>query len=152
MPVTENTSNLIHSPYVPDSVPPDPMQARGRPIVPTGTVANAADDSSGSTFHLVDLPSNCLLSHDVFFDVTNWGFAQINIGTADDIDALITVAKTAGNMVAPIAKGDANHGKYLWEILGLAADPGGKISLYAHASAAATAAGSMKFQTPYLFS
>lgn len=52
--------------------------------------------------------------------------------------------------VAPIANGDANHGKRLWEVLGLASDPGGMIALWKHAAANATGAGSMPFAIHYL--
>ena len=83
------------------------------------------------------------------FDVENWGFAAIRIGTVDDVDALAAVLKSAGNTVSPIAFGDANHGKALWEVVGLAADPGGLIGIYAHAIAAATGAGSMPFRFEY---
>jgi len=51
----------------------------------------------------------------------------------------------------PIAQGDANHGLRLWEVLGLAASPGGNIALYAHAEANATGAGSMPFRIAYLY-
>lgn len=129
----------------------DPELARGRPIVATGTQANAADDLSGSTFHLVDLPADCILDSRTAFDVENWGFATVSIGTQTDVDALVSVLKSAGNTVSPIAFGDANHGKALWEVLGLAASPGGMIGLYAHAVANATGAGSMPFEVHYRF-
>ena len=69
--------------------------------------------------------------------------------SVDDVDALVSVLKSAGNTVSPIAFGDANHGKALWEVVGLAADPGGVISIYAHAIANATGAGSMPFRIEY---
>ncbi|SFY18627.1 hypothetical protein SAMN04244548_03002 [Paracoccus pantotrophus] len=130
--------------------PLDPIDKAGRLIVMTGTVANAASDSNLSSYHLCDLPSDCMLHELTAFDVENWGFATVNIGTKTDIDALVTVAKSAGNTVKPVAFGDAGHGKRLWEILGLAADPGGVIGLYLHASANATGAGSCPFQVVYL--
>ncbi len=132
-------------------VPLDPAKARGRPIVATFTVANAADDSSGSKYLLGRFPSECILDSRTAFQVQNWGFATVNIGTAEDIDALGTVAKSAGNVYSPIAFGDARHGLPLWEALGLAADPGGEIELYAHASAGATGAGSMKGEIHYRY-
>lgn len=129
---------------------PDPHAVAGTIRVATGTVANASDDSNGSSYLLCDLPSNCYLHPDTFFDVENWGFAAIRIGTKTDVDALVAVLKSAGNRVDPVAKGDANHGKPLWETLGLAADPGGFIGLYAHAIADATGAGAMPFQIHYI--
>lgn len=128
----------------------DPMHKAGRLILITGTVANAATDSNLSTYHLCDLPSDCLLHDLTRFRVDGWGFAQVNIGIRDDNDALVTVAKSAGATVTPIAFGDARHGKRLWEILGLAADPGGVIGLYLHASAAATGAGACPFQIAFI--
>ena len=129
----------------------DPAKLRGRPIVVTFTVANAADDLSGSTFLLCKLPSEAIIDSRTAFQVQNWGFAQVNIGTETDIDALGTVAKSTGNVYSPVAFGDAKHGLPLWEILGLAKDPGGEVYLYAHASANATGAGSMKGEIHYRF-
>ena len=133
-----------------DNKPLDPMHKAARLIIITATVMNAATDSSGSTYHLADLPSDCLLHDLTGFDVEAWGFAQVNIGTLTDNDALSTVARSAGVTHRPVVFGDAKHGKHLWEILGLASDPGGVIGLYLHASAAATAAGSCPFQIVYM--
>lgn len=151
MAVVKALSNLIAN-YAIDYHGEDPEVARGRPIVATGTVTNAASDSLGSSYHLVDLPASCLIDPRTAFLVSGWGFAQVNIGTATDIDALTTVAKATNATVAPVVFGDATHGKRLWEVLGLPALPKEPmIGIYAHASAAATAAGSMKFAFHYLF-
>lgn len=150
MAVVNKLSSLIPD-HANDYHGPDPELARGRPIMATGTVTNGATDSTLSTYKLASLPSNCILGDRTKFDVENWGFATVNIGTKDDIDALFTVLKSAGNTVTPVVFGDAKHGKRLWEVLGLAADPGGMIDLYAHASAGATGAGSMPFQFEYFF-
>jgi len=150
MPVEKKRSNLIHDFTDAASVSPDPQMKRGRLIIATGILLNAATDSSGSKYRLMDLPSDCLLHPDTFFDVENDGFAQIVIGTETDTDALVDVAKSGGNIISPIAKGDANHGKYLWEVLGLASDPGGEITLWKHAEANAVAGGSMPFQIHYI--
>lgn len=150
MAIIEGKSDLIHDYLDPSSVPPDPVQARGRLIVATGTVTNEATDSNTSMYHLVDLPSDCILQPGTFFDVENDGFAQIVIGTKTDTDALVDQTKATENIITPIANGDANHGKRLWEVLGLAADPGGNISLWKHAEANATGAGSMLFAIHYL--
>ena len=150
MAVVESKSDLIHDPYDSASVPPDPEQARGRPVIATGTVANLSTDSNTSKYHLADIPADALLHEDTAFDVENWGFAAIRIGTYSDVDALAAVLKSAGNTVSPIAFGDANHGKRLWEVLGLAANPGGNIGIYAHAIAGATGAGSMPFRIAYI--
>lgn len=128
----------------------DPINKAGRMVVITGSVANDATDSSGSKYLLAELPSDSILFELTGFAVSNWGFAQVNIGTRTDGAALVTVAKSAGANVRPIAFGDARHGKRLWEALGLASDPGGVIGLYASATAAASAAGALLFQLTYL--
>lgn len=153
MAVVTTKSDLIHDPLNrADGAPyaPDPHKARGRPVYATGTVANASDDSSGSTYLLADIPSTALLHEDTFFDVEAWGFAQVVIGVTGDTDALVDQTKATENIVTPIAAGDANHGKALWEVLGMAADPGGNIRLIASAEAGATGAGSMPFRIAYL--
>ena len=130
---------------------PDAAKANARLFTITGTVSNGATDSQGSTYKLCELPSNCLLDESTAFDVQNDGYAQIEIGTLTDPTALVNVAKAAGNPVNPKGFGDANHGKALWEMLGLAADPGGMIAIYKHGAAAgAAAAGSMPFRISYL--
>lgn len=149
MAVVQKTSNLFVNPHDGDTAI-DPLLTAGRDKYAIGSVTNAADDSNGSTYKLVSLPSDCILLEGTKFDVENTGFATINIGTKTDADALITVAKSAGNTVTPIAFGDAKHGKRLWEVLGLAANPGGMIDLYQHASANATGAGTTLFQIQYL--
>ena len=129
----------------------DPARARGAVIAAAFTATNAADDSSGSTFHLANLPSCAILDARTGFQVQNWGFATVSIGTLTDVDALVQVLKSAGNVVAPVVQFDAKHGLPLWQALGLAADPGGNIAIYAHAIAAATGAGSMKGEFHYRF-
>ncbi|MGR3456079.1 hypothetical protein [Pseudooceanicola sp.] len=151
MAVVSKKSDLIHDFTDPTSVPPDPQRARGRVVVALGTVANAADDSNLSMFHLADIPVDAILLPQTFFDVAGWGFAQVVIGTKTDTDALVDQAKATENIVTPFVQGDANHGKALWEVLGLAARPKyEKIGLWAHAEAAATGAGSMQFAIHYL--
>lgn len=151
MAVEAAKSDLIHD-YLDDtSTVPDPLQARGRAIYATGTVANTAADSTGSTYHLADIPFDAMLLPGTFFDVENWGFAQVAIGTLSDTTALVNQTKATENIVTPIAQGDANHGKRVWEVLGLSANPGGNAAIYAHAAANATAAGTMLFQIAYLY-
>ena len=151
MAVVEQTSNLVNS-YL-DAVysPPDPNVIRGRLIKSTGAVINAATDSSGSSFHLIDLPSDCLLDASTFFKVDDWGFATVHIGTKTDTTALVNQLRSAETIAAPITQGDAFHGKALWEVLGMAVDPGGTIEIYAHAAAGSSGSGSMNFQIAYLY-
>ncbi len=150
MAIITGTSTLIHDTFDPASVPPDPSVARGRIVVMTGLLTNTATDSNGSMWHMADLPSTCMIDEGTKFDVQNDGFAQIVIGTETDTDAFVDVAKSGGNTVQPVTFGDGNHGKQLWEILGLAKDPTGNIALYRHAGANATAAGNMPFVIKYI--
>ena len=105
MAVVSKKSNLVtdRTLNVPNA---DPEYVRGRPIVGAGTVTNAADDSAGSAYHLLDIPAHAILDSRTAFAVTNWGFATVQIGTLDDPDALISVAEFAGATVSPIALGN----------------------------------------------
>lgn len=151
MAVVRKKSNLFPN-FVAGDVPPDPLSTRGRLICAAFAAANEATDSSGSMYKLADLPADCVLDALTTINVGSWGFAQVNIGTSGDIDALITVAKSAGTYVTPVTRAGANHEKRLWEVLGLSAPPASNvISLYAHASAAATAAGSIKGEIWYRY-
>ena len=153
MAVVTGKSDLIHDPMISGSVPADPQRARGRIIVAMGTLANLATDSNGSKYHLADLPAEAILLPQSFFDVENDGFAQIVIGTETDTDALVDQTKATENTVTPIAQGDANHGKPLWELLGLAEPPkSGMIGIWKHAEADAAGAGNMPFAFYYLMS
>lgn len=129
-----------------DAAVPDPVVVAGVPRVTTGSVANAADDSSGSMYKLASLPSQSIMDPASFLQVDGWGFASVRVGTIDDNDALVSVAKSAGATVSPIAAGDAKWDKRLWEVLGLSEDPGGWIDIYAHAVANATGAGTLRFR------
>lgn len=128
----------------------DPTKARGRRIVCVDTVANLASDNSGSKYLIGMFPSECILTHDTIFKVDGWGYAAIRVGTFTDPAALVSVLKSAGATVKPIAQCDARHGKPLWQQLGLAADPGGEIGLYIHGIADATGAGTMLYEIHYL--
>ncbi len=150
MSIVKGFSDLIVSGF--DVVEPDPARARGRLVIATGRVDNAAGDLDGSSYHLVDIPADAIFDAHTAFQVQNTGFAAIRIGTEDDIDALVSVAKSAGNVVSPVAQFDAKHGKPAWQALGLEARPAsGWISLYQHAIANATGAGHMLFEIHYRF-
>lgn len=151
MAVVTTNSTLIHDPNVSGSEAPDPQLARGRPVYATGSVSNASDDSSGSTYVLARIPANAIMLPDTFFDVENWGFAQVVIGLADDTDALVDQTKASENTVTPFAQGDANHATPFWEVLGLSEAPeDGFVEIVASSEAGATGAGSMPFQFAYL--
>lgn len=150
MAIVEGRSDLIGN-YIAGVATPDPEQARARIVMMNGTLTHAATDSDESKWLLAELPSTCILGDRTVFKVDGLGLATVNIGTHDDIDALITIAKSSGNEVKPIVFGDSNHAKRLWEVLGLSKDPGGMIGLYLHASANATGAGTMPFRIEYYF-
>lgn len=150
MAVVMTKSNLFRSPHDGDQLI-DPLITKGRVIIATGTVSNESTDSSGSSYRLVELPSDCMLHEGTFFDVENWGYAQVVIGTKTDTTALVNQTKATEDIAQPIAIGDANHAKRLWEVLGMAEDPGGAIALFAHAAAGATGAGSMPFRISYIY-
>lgn len=149
MPVREKNSDVFRDQIAGGAVP-DAARTNGRVTHIIGTVANAADDDSGSLFHLCDVPAGAILHEDTFFDVTNDGYAAIRIGTRTDVGALVSVLKSAGNEVLPVVRGGANHGLALWQRLGLAKNPGGFIQLYKHAIANATGAGSTRFRISYV--
>lgn len=128
----------------------DPAKARGRRIVSVDTATNLATDNSGSKYLIGMFPSECILTVGTNFKVDNWGYAAIRIGTFSDPAALVSVLKSAGANVTPIAMGDSRHGKPLWQQLGMAADPGGEIGLYIHGIADATGAGTMLYEIHYL--
>mgnify|MGYP007077412934 CR=1 FL=1 len=145
MPIVTKKSDLFRDEQAGGEVL-DAAKTKGRMFTAHGTATNAADDLSGSKYHLIDLPSGAILDDRTAFDVEATGFAAIRIGTKDDVDALVSQTKATENIVTPLAFGDANHGKALWEILGMAEDPGGFIGLYQHAIANATGAGTMLFR------
>lgn len=142
MPVRNKTSNLFGADV-------DPARARGRPIVEAGEVANAADDDLGSRFLLARIPSAAILDALTTFKADTWGYATTAIGTETNTTALVNAARTAAH--TPIARMGTQHGMPLWQVLGMAADPGGEIELYAHALANATGAGTMRFEIHYRF-
>lgn len=150
MAVVSGASDLIPQPYDDTFTPADPHEITGKLRLATGYVTCASTDSSGSMYELARIPSHAFLHEDTFFDVENWGFAQIVIGTQTDTDALVDQTLATENTVTPIAVGDANHGNHLWEVLGMAADPGGLISLFIHAEAGATGDGNMPFRIAYI--
>lgn len=151
MPVVNVKSTLFKADTDPLGAEPKPELARGRPIKCTGTMANLSTDSQNSKYLLAELPSDAILEPDTFFKVDTWGYADIRIGTFSDPVALVNQLRSAGAIVTPIANGDARHGQPLWQALGLAADPGGVIGIYAHGNVAApTGAGSMRFKVSYL--
>jgi len=128
----------------------DPQALSGLRRMVTGIVTNPTPAFTLSRFHLTDLPSDCYLTPQTLFGVVGWGFAQVNIGTETAVTALGTVARGAAATFVPIAADDVRRQQELWQALGLAANPGGFIGLFAHATANATGAGSMPFYIEYI--
>lgn len=150
MAVVSKKSNLVTDRV--NNIPnADPELVRGRVVVGGGTVSNDAGDSAGSTYHLLDVPAHAVLDSRTAFAVANWGFSTVQVGTLEDPDALVSVAKAAGATVSPVAFGDpAKHGMPIWKVLGYATEPkNGIVSLYAHAPAAAVGAGVLLFEIHY---
>jgi hypothetical protein len=124
---------------------PDALMIRGVTRRATGSVSNAATDSNLSMYKLITLPSFVILHPETIFDVENWGFAAVRIGTKATVGALLSVATNAATTQSPITARAAAAGNRLWQTLGLSADPKTDIDLYAHAIAGATGAGVMPF-------
>jgi len=147
--IVTGRSNVVHDYLDPASIPPDTMLIRGQNRIVTLTATNAASDNAGSRYKLCAIPSNALMDETTAFQVQNWGYATVQVGTQANPTSLLNVAKSAAAVQTPFVFGDANHGKRLWEILGLAADPGGEIMLWATGPADATAAGTIKAKVVY---
>ena len=131
-----------------DQNPPDPAKARGILHVIAGTMTNLADDDSGSTFLLCQIPANAILDSNTKFSTAAAGYATIRVGTRANATALYTGAKAA--IISPIVMGDAKHGLPAWQQLGFAAAPeGNTIDLMFSAGANATGAGTMPFEIWY---
>lgn len=150
MPIYDEQSDLYRD-YLAEEDPREAVKAKGRIYHATGSMSHAADALNTSKVLLAELPAECILHEDTFFDVENLGFAAVRIGTADDVDALVSQLQSAENVATPIAQGDANHGLRLWQVLGLSENPGGVIGIYQHAVADATGAGSMPFRLSYIW-
>lgn len=143
MPIVTKSSDLFRDPPATQTV--DSIVKQGRLIAAQGNVANAAGELTGSRYKLATVPAFGIPDLRTQFQVQLWGFADIRIGTFGDNDALVSVARSAGNVVTPFAFGAASHALRWWQVLGLPDYPGGTIDLYAHAIATATGAGTMRF-------
>lgn len=129
---------------------PDYRQARGVRFMAEGTVACAATDLNGSTYTLAELPSGAILDPETQIDLRTWGFDVAQVGSDDAKTGLLNVsgiiATPPGAPSAPLAFGDAKWNKPLWEQLGLAADPGGRIAIRVFTTADAAEAGDIEFK------
>ncbi|MEO1606735.1 MAG: hypothetical protein AAFU34_15565 [Pseudomonadota bacterium] len=109
-----------------------------------GTVANAADANTGSTYTLCTLPASCSILPETLIRLTDWGFAQVQVGVKGAATSLINEARSDVNR-APVAVFDGKFGKPLWQQAGLASPPRGDLDIIVTAAANATAAGALPF-------
>ena len=128
----------------------------------------AADfDADGDTIHMVDLPSDAIIHSlkvstddlDTSTDVSfNYGIYSTDLATIHDEDffaSLITAQATSRLTElfdeAVTAANRASPGKKLFELAGIATDPGGRLAIVATqtATAASAAAGTFSFQISY---
>lgn len=149
MAVVTGKSNLYRDPVTGGAVP-DTLLVNGVMRSATGTLANAAGDSSGSKYKLCAVPYDAIPHPSTLFDVQAWGYAQVVIGSLTETDQILDVAKSAAATQSPFAMGNALHGLRFWEVLGLTEDPGGTFDIYVHAEANATGAGSMPFHVAWI--
>lgn len=149
MPVVNTKSDLFRD-VIAGEIQPDPLLIHGDLKFATGTVVNTATDETGSIYEIARLPSHVVMHGLTEFDVENWGFARVVIGSREVTDQIADQNRVTAPAITPFAVGDANHGKRLWEVLGLAEDPGGQIAICAHAIANATGAGAMPFQIAWI--
>lgn len=100
----------------------------------------AVDAAENDTVHMAKLPSNAVIHHTskIWFDdfgtsvTLDIGTFNVNGSTADDDNSIndgVDVATAAGS--ADLLSGFTKHGKYLWELAGASADPGGLIDIKA---------------------
>lgn len=117
--------------------------------ITTGSIAVANGDSINSRIYLGKLPSSAIilpmstLYHGALTGVSDFDIGLERDGTTISLDGLanglnLTSAGSKG-VVAALATGSI--GKRLWEVLGLANDPGGEYDLVGTFKAAASADG-----------
>jgi len=148
MPIVNLKSDLYRDEQAGGRVP-DALLVKGRMKTATGTLTNGATDLNTSMYLMAELPSHVIIDPDTEFKVSGWGYVDLRIGTKTDVTAFVNLLVAAATTQPMVVKFDANHGKALWEVAGLAEDPGGVIGIYAHAVANATGAGTMPFVIKY---
>lgn len=134
-------------------VPPNASSRDGKEHIIQGSVANGANNSSGSKYLLCSLPWSAILLPETAFRTDGWGFAQVQIGPVEAPTGLLNAAKgvsTTGQ--TPVVIFGANWNEPLWQACGLAAMPvdNGYADLWATTIAGATGAGAMQFMIRYV--
>lgn len=129
---------------------PSGASAKGKTIRVAGTVDCAAEDSNGSTYDIVEIPSSYILLPGSAMHTTAWGFAQAVFGADGVTDALLDVTKATGGATGNglVTIFDAKWNKPIWQQLGLAEDPG-VVTLKVFAEADATIDGQIKFDLQF---
>lgn len=126
---------------------PNGASRQGQLTRVAGTVANLADDSSGSTFLVCEVPASAIILPESKIKGDGWGFAQFVLGCEQDPDILLDAATSglSSSGTAIVAQFGAIWNKPLWEQCGLAADPLKPMRLILTAEADAAGAGSASF-------
>lgn len=109
-------------------------------------------DSIASKFFVGRVPTNAILSPLSRMDYEAVaGVTTMDVGFAGAVAALVAAkdVSSAGNASAVSAVAVANLNKRVWELAGLAADPGGMLDIFATLNAAATATKSIVFSFLY---
>lgn len=124
-------------------------------------IAIASGDSIASKYHVGKIPTNAILDPRGYFDydaVTGVSSADIGLfypegGAVISVNGLVAADdwSSAGTQTL---RGhgtltNANSNKRVWELAGLASDPGGQLDIVVTINAAATAAGKVTFTFPY---
>src|SRR5262245_31113263 len=122
------------------------------------TLEMSAAANIASTYDFAYVPTNARLfgSSKLFFDAVGGAGILLDIGFAP-VDGNITASLQALNdSIAANAAGSgalikdiANYGKRVWEILGLAADPGGMVILRVSSRGAAGTGGTITLELIY---
>ncbi len=122
--------------------------------VATGTVDLLDDDSAGSKFEMVRIPSRARIHRGskVIAGAAFTGQTNVDLGIAASVDCLrdgMSIA-SAGERdgASQIAVGDLT--KPAWELAGLSADPGGMLSVYLTLNQANTVAGTVAVDLLYV--
>lgn len=127
---------------------------RGNPVRSIlASIAVANGDSIASVFLLAKLPSHAILVPGGLITHTAiTGLTDLDLGFGEDPDCLadgLTLA-VAGTKSPLAAVATADLLKPVWQLAGLARDPGREFTLQATMNAAATAAGTVHFYVPYV--
>lgn len=144
-----NLKSTIFGSYGVDGsyIAPDGGQRDGAIHHVAGSVSNAADDSSGSTYLLCTVPASFILLPESLLDAEGWGFAQTVLGITGAADGLLDAATSglSASGDAIVARFGSDWNKPIWEQAGLAADPLVPVDIMLTAEANAAGAGIAHF-------